>query len=250
REGRHVAVGHEAELLRVGLLGVGHAEPLALGARLGLEEIAEREEEPRARLRREAEEEVALILVEVAAAEEARALGAVDDLGVVAGGDVRAAELVGEAREHLELHRAVAVHARRGRPAPAVFVEEWLHHLAPEGGALVEDVMRDAEVIAGAPRVLAILGRAAAADLVLALCVPEVERDAHHVVTLFAEERRGDGGVHPSANGDEHFADGTRHGPKPGSRGIAGQGLAAPITLAMAASARSTSSPVVSGPRL
>ena len=72
-KGDVVAVGDEADLLRVGLVGVGEAEPARQRAHLVLRLVAEREAHPRQDLRPDAEQEVRLILVGVARAAQRHA---------------------------------------------------------------------------------------------------------------------------------------------------------------------------------
>src|SRR5690606_37471975 len=146
-------------------------------------------------------EEVTLILRAIPPpAKHRSAAGIAIDASIVAGRDVGRAELLGDGEEAAELDLLVAVDAgARGR-AGAVRADEGIDHPLAERGALVEDVVGDAEVLTGAPRVVPILGRAAAPHLVLPLRVPEVQRDPDQIEALLGEQRRRDGGVDAAAH--------------------------------------------------
>jgi hypothetical protein len=62
-----------------------------------------------------------------------------------------------------ELDPLVAPHARIGRPACGVFVDEILNDIFLEPLGKVPDVVRDSEDVAGTPGVTGVLDRAAAA---------------------------------------------------------------------------------------
>src|SRR5690606_14689444 len=100
-----------------------------------------------------------------AAQEAPAAVGGLLEASVVARGDVATAEAVGELGEHHQLHRAVAGDAGDGGASAPVLVEEGLDDVGAKGLSLVEDVMRDAEVLAAAARVVTVFRGAAAAYL-------------------------------------------------------------------------------------
>ena len=119
---------------------------------------------------------------------------------------------VGYVGELRQLHGAVAVDTGARRAPLAVLVDEGLDDLAPERVSLVEDVVRDAERLARTPRVLAVLRRAAAADLLVPARVPQVHCHADAVVSLLREQRRGDRRVDAAAHRHEHTTARLVHG--------------------------------------
>ena len=121
----------------------------------------------------------------------------------MAGGDVLRAELVRALDEPAELQILVAHHARVRRAAGLVFIGEVLDDVLLKLGRFVDEVIRDAKLVADRPGVRDGLRSAAlvfgAVDAVLR---PELERDAHHVVALLQQQGRGGGGIHSSAHAD------------------------------------------------
>ena len=110
------------------------------------------------------EEEIALILVVVATPQQAElAVRGAREAGVVPGRDVGGVEAARDLREIGELHCAVAAHAGDGGPPRSVFRDEGVDHVRAERLTLVEHVVRDAEVLAGASGIVTVFGRAAAA---------------------------------------------------------------------------------------
>src|SRR5581483_2634404 len=92
-ERRIVAVGDEADLLAVGLVGDDQSEPPRLLAHIRLHQRADGEYRPRELILREREQEVRLILLDIRAAlEQPSAVGILLDTRVVTGGDLFGAE--------------------------------------------------------------------------------------------------------------------------------------------------------------
>ena len=102
-----------------------------------------------------------------------------------------------------QLDGSVAVDAGNRRAPSEVVVQERLDDMRAKGLPLVEDIVGDSEVLAGPPRIVAVLGRAAPTDLSIALGVPQMQRHADQVVALLVQQRRGDGGVDASTHRDE-----------------------------------------------
>ena len=172
------SVRDEAELLRFRLVRVGDAEAPARFAHLGLGELAEWKDQPFERRLRQPEEEIALIFVVVAAAQQSkRAVGRSLQARVVPGGDVGRIEAPCDLGEIGELHRAVAAHAGNRCPTSLILGDEGVDDLLSKRVALIEDVVGDSEVLAGAACVVPVFGRTAAADLLLAVGVPQMQRD-------------------------------------------------------------------------
>ena len=122
----------------------------------------------------------------------------------MARGDVIRAELVRAVNEPAELQVLIAHHARIRRAAGLVFVGEILDDVLLEFRRLVNQVIRDVELVADGAGVGDGL-RAAALVLraVHAILRPELERDADDLVALFQQQRRRGGGI----NSPAHAAD-------------------------------------------
>jgi hypothetical protein len=197
-----VAVGDEADLLTLGLLGGGERESPGGRARLGLRERADGHAHPPHDIAADPPQEVRLVLGAVGAAEEAAPLRA----GVVPRGDGVAAEGVGVGEEVAELRKGVAAHAGDGRAAAGVFRHEVGDDIAAEVVLEVEDIVRDAQPRGHGLRVADRVEGAAGAVGNGALAVAEeLHRGADDLVALLDEERRGDGGVHAPGHRDQHL---------------------------------------------
>ena len=159
-EARVVAVGDEADLLRLGLVAFGRPSRSACGAHLVLGQVAEREPHRAELVAGHREQEVRLVLAGIdAAPQQART---VDDLRVVAGGEHVGADRARALEQRRELDVLVAPHARVRRLAREVRLDEVVDHRGAELGREIDDVVRDAEVRAHRARVLDV-ARAAAA---------------------------------------------------------------------------------------
>ena len=107
-----VVAAEEARLLALGPARRVEPGGLGLGARLLLRLVAEREPDAGERGLVEGGEHVALVLVRVGRAREQAAAVALDDPRVVAGGEPRSADAVGEREQLVEAEAAVAADAR------------------------------------------------------------------------------------------------------------------------------------------
>ena len=113
-----VAVGHEANLLALGLVGVGETKLARASAHLGLGHRAERKKRAAQLKLAEREQKVRLILGGVGSAQQMEAAARVAlDTGIVAGRDVIRAERRGALAQAIELDLAIAHHARVRRAA-------------------------------------------------------------------------------------------------------------------------------------
>ncbi len=162
----------------------------------------------------QAKEEVALVLVAVAAAKESKLpVASAFQTGVVTGRDMGRVEAASNLGQIAELHSTIAAHAGDRRASRLVFGDEWVHHMLAKRRALIEDVVGNAEVLAGATRVVSILGSTASTDLGLAVRIPEMKGYADQLVSGFMQERRGHRGVHPAAHRYQHSLHFTHRSP-------------------------------------
>ena len=201
-----VAVGDEADVVRVGLVGHEQPAPGGLLAHRGLARVAQREQRVRELVLVEHAEHVGLVLAVVDRAvhlDEAVVAGA--QLGVVAGGDGVEAEGQRPVEHGGELDLLVAAQARVGRAAGGVLVHEVLDHVLVEAVGEVPDVERDADDVGRAAGVVAVLDRAAAAGAgaVGRGVAREREVDAGDVVAGLDGAGRGDGRVDPAGHGGD-----------------------------------------------
>ncbi len=111
------------------------------------------------------------------------------------------AELIRAVNQSTELQILIAHHARVRRAAGLVFVGEVLDDVLLEFCRLVNEVIRDVELVADGARVGDGL-RAAAFVLraVHAILRPEFQRDADDLVTLLDQKRRRRRGINSSAH--------------------------------------------------
>ncbi len=166
-----VAFADEADAGRV-LLGVGGQAGLARErAHVGLRQVADREQRRGELFLAEGVEEIALVLVRVAAAQQA--VAAISQVGarVVAGGDPVGTERARVFEERLELDLAVAQHVGIRRAPGAIFGEEVFEDAIPVLAGEVARVERDAELAADAHRIGAVAVGLAFAEAVVLLPV-------------------------------------------------------------------------------
>ena len=132
----------------------------------------------------------------------------------MSGGNIMRAELVRPVNQPAELQILIAHHARIRRAAGLVFIGEILDDLLLKFGRLVNEVIRDAQLVADGARIGDGL-RAAAFVLGArhAILRPEFERDADDIVALLEQKRRRRGGIDSSAHADDHPCFLTRHKP-------------------------------------
>ena len=123
----------------------------------------------------------------------------------VAGGDELRAELVGAINQPSKLQILIAQHTRVRRPAGLVFVGKVTDDVLLKLGGFVNQVIRDAELVADRAGVGDGLGAAAfILGAVHAILRPELERDADDLITLLQQQRRSGGGVHSTAHADDN----------------------------------------------
>ena len=223
-----IVVRHEADfhaLLLVG--GLELAMPRHF-ARVALGLFAERKNRPRQLVLPQREKEITLVLLQIASALEQITPGAPTSVGADSlsasataagcrrsplrpfhsrkmsrGNEIRA-ELVRAVNEPAEFQILIAHHARIRRAAGLVFVGKVLDDVLLEFRRLVNEIIRDVELVADGARVGDGL-RAAAFVLraVHAILRPELERDADDLVALLEQQRRRGGGI----NSPAHAAD-------------------------------------------
>ena len=160
---------------------------------------------------REAEEEVGLVLGVISGAGEDPALaGFVEVIArVVAGGDAVGADLSGGDEELIELEVVIAEGAGDGRAAGEVLADEGLYDFGFEAVLLIDDIVRDVQLLGYVACVVDVVNAAAAALDGLghafvsgeAALVPELEGEADDGVALPAQECGDGGGVDSSGHG-------------------------------------------------
>src|SRR5690606_11337231 len=203
-----VAVGDEADVVRVGLLGDGESAALGLGADLllGGDGVTEGEHRVGELPVVEHPEDVRLVLGHVGGAVQlARAVLADDHLGVVAGAHGVEAEGQRLVQQGGELDLLVAAQARVGGAAGLVLGDEVLDDVLAEPVGEVPHVEGDADDVGGATGVAGVLDgattpRAGAEGLRVR---GEREVDAGHVVAGLGGTGRGDGGVDSAGHGGQ-----------------------------------------------
>ena len=197
-EGDIVAVRHEADVLavRFGL----HRQSRFCGQRahLALVVMVERQQQHRKQALVQVVEHVGLVLAGLGAAPQLIAARRLVEphRRVVPRRDAAVPEAPGVPRERAELDAPVAGDAGVGRLAAQVAVREAVEHPLGKEGAVIEDVMRDAELFADRLRI---------GDVLLGAAVEELERCAAHLIAPLLQEQRRHRAVHAAAHGDQHL---------------------------------------------
>src|SRR6185437_15242063 len=172
--------------------------------RVGLGERAHRQQHPAHHAAVDAPQKIALVLGAIGAAQELALVHA----RVVARRDPVALERIRLAEQVAELGERVAAHAGNGRATRRVFAHEVLDHVAAERALEVEHVVRDADALADAAR---IVDRAARTVWHVVAVTEELHRRADYLVALLGERGRGDGRVDTTRHGREDAAASLRH---------------------------------------
>ena len=175
--------------------------------RFGLAQAAKRELDPRKRLLCQIVEHVALVLRLVEGLFEDVLLPCPLDAGVVAGGDIAAAQDIGALKELVEFQIAVAVDAGVGGDAVLVGVDEAVDDAGGEFVLEVENIKRKVQTAGDAPCVLRVVERAAGMALgdARVLVVIELHHAADAVVARVGQKLCRHAGIHAAGHGDEHL---------------------------------------------
>ena len=127
----------------------------------------------------------------------------------MAGGQRLGAQLARRVQQVGELHFLIAAHAGDRRFAPRIAVGEILDHALAEAAFVIQHIMGNAEALGHALGVIDVGAGAAGAlarrRLVFGI---KLQGDAHHVIALALEQRRGDGGIHAAGHGGDDTASG------------------------------------------
>ena len=204
------ALGHEADVLAVGLGRDRQGEACGELSGLGLGQAAQRKAQHRKLIGGGREEEVALVAGTLGGAVELGPVAARQAPHVVAGGQRLGPKLAGEPQEIAELHRLIAAHAGDRRLAAEVAADEVLDHRFAEPRFVIEDVVGDVEPRRHRAGIVDVgAGATRAGPPHRAAVIVELQRDAEDVVALVLEERRHHRGIHAARHCHDHPA-GTR----------------------------------------
>src|SRR5450759_3299112 len=114
------------------------------------------------------------------------------------------AELARGDQQVVEFDRHVAFDARHRRLAGDVALGEAINHCFLEAALVVEHVMRNADALGNAARIIDVLpGAAGALAVGGGAVVVELQRDADHVIALGLEQRGGHRGIDAAGHGDD-----------------------------------------------
>jgi len=141
----------------------------------------------------------------------------------MARGNILRAELVRALEQCAELQMFVAQDARVGGASGPVFSGKVADDLSLEFLRVINQMKRDAQVVADGAHISRRPGPAALEQVLVGrktVVLPELERDADDVIALLDQQRRRGGGVHPPAHAADdaltllriHKAANIRHG--------------------------------------
>ncbi len=199
-----IAVGHEADVLAVGLgrdiePDLGRDSP-----HFGLGQSADREAQEIELLAGRAVEEIALVAALVGALVELDPAVIDQSPDIMAGRQAIGAKLARERDQVDELDALVARRARDRCPAAGIFVEEAVDHPFAEAGFIIEHIMGDSEPVGDRLGVVNVLPRAARAGPPdrFAMIV-ELERHSNDLGAALCSKRGRDRAVDPARHGDD-----------------------------------------------
>ena len=199
-----LALTDEADAGGVFLLGGDEIQLLGDAAHLGLLQIPDREQALTHLGFAQGIEEVALILVGIEAAQQARAAGAVVTAHIVAGGDVGGPQLFGgKLQERLELDLLVAQDVRVRGATRLVLFQEVFEDVVPVFGGEVDGVEFHPQLVADGLGISQILGGRAV--LVRVVFFPVLHEQAFDLIALLLEQVGRDGRIHAAGHADDHL---------------------------------------------
>ena len=204
-------VGHEADILAVGFVGVDESVLLGDLPGMGLVVSAQGETGMGQLLLGQVVQYIALVLFRVQGFQQFVFAGRFifPDAGVVAGDHAVAAQLPGPLVQSSEFQELVAVDTRIGRMAQGVAAGKFFHDIVFEFLGVVEYVKGHAQPGTDAAGVFhiaeAAAGFGAAVPCIRVVVQFHVAADA--VVPCILHQFGGYGAVHPAAHGNESFHD-------------------------------------------
>ncbi len=191
------AVGHEADVLAVGLLGVGKARSGGDGPHLLLGVLSQRQAQVAELVLAEGIEHIALVLLGGQSLfQQPAAVFAPGHPGIVAGDHEIGPFLQGLVQQQAEFQIAVAVDAGVGRGPLQIRLGKMIHDAGPEPGLAVPDQVGRAQLLADGPGLQGVAAAAAA------LFIVEPQGDAGDVMADLPGQQGGDGAVHAAGHGD------------------------------------------------
>ena len=208
-EPRIVAVGHEADVLALGLRRRDEAAGTGQLAHLAFGQLAQRKQHMGQRVLGKVVQHVALVLGGVACPQKLPASrGRIPPApGVVPRGHVVEPQLAAALLERLELQEPIAGNARVGRAALEIGVAEGAYHRRVESVAQIEGVVGNAEALAHRARIFHIARRPAGRFLV----VPQHHRRAAHGIARFLQQQRAHGAIDAPRHRRHHAGRPGRH---------------------------------------
>src|SRR3954468_1641883 len=181
---RVVTVRNEADVLALRLLRDDlEAQAVRDGARLRLRARANGEQHPPNDVPVNSPEEVRLILPRIEAAMQR----AVDDSRVVSRGNEAGVDRICLLQQIAKLRERVAADAGDRRPSARVLVDEVAHDVAPERALEIQHVVRDAELLTDAARIVDRVERTARPIRYVVTVAEELHRRPNDVVALLHE---------------------------------------------------------------
>src|SRR5579872_5728868 len=220
---RVVAIGDEANLLAIHLIGDWQSQAAGDLAHFGLIQLADRKQRAGQLRLRQAEEEVGLILACVHAFAQLIASGGVArNAGVVSGRNLRGANRIGHLQKLIELDEVVAKRAGDGRAPGQILADEGSDHLLLEALLEIHHVVGNAQALGYVAGVVDIIDGAATAAAALggnlgkAPLVPELHGESDDVVALAREQAGNGGAVDTAAHGYRYCV--LRHGRASGAK--------------------------------
>src|SRR5579863_468740 len=203
-----VAVGHEADLLALGLIGINQPERSRARTGLVLGHRPKREQGPGQLALLQAEEKIGLIFSLIGRSTQPKdSVGAGCDPRVMAGRDEVRLKGARALPQAIELDLAIAHHARIRRAAAQVLGSKVVHHTGSEIRSQIDDVKGKIEPLRYPARVLEIVVRTTGPSAARFARRPLGRKPHRHpddIVALVAEQRRGHGTIDSAGHRNQH----------------------------------------------
>ena len=207
-----IAVGHEADILAIVLLGVDEALCLGDFAHMALLYAAQRQKRMRQLVLRHGIQHVALVFFRIESAAKCPAAVPLLDSRVVPRSNMIAPEFFGALQQPAEFHAPIALDARVGRMARFVFLDERPHNLVFEFSGIIEHIMRNSQAKRHITRIFNIIEAATCMPRrINVFVVIELHGGADAFVALALQQIRRHARIDAAAHRNQHAPLGVWH---------------------------------------
>ena len=199
-----IAIGHEADVLTVGLHGDHQPQLLSDRAHLRLGHPAKREAQIIELHLSRCEQEIALIARRIGGPVQLRSVGTFYAANIMAGGKTVCPQFLRQPEQIGEFHPHIAAHARDRCASCHIFVSEMVDYRLPEPAFMVEHIMCNTQLVGDCTGITNVLPCAASpCPLHRAAVIVQLKRDADCFCARASGECRNDRRINAARHRDD-----------------------------------------------